>query len=159
MGSQRVTPQWESRCSVDLQRAASWEDAADDTANLEWARTAWRDMRGFSAGGGIRQLPHRRGGRADPRRLWEESRQARWGQDEVGPWELVPNKQEHRAAGIMKGLIGCLEERQFLSARVEVTSGDVEQLTVRPQGQKVLEETLPFSAKFSCPNPPTCSPI
>jgi len=31
--------------------AGSWEQAADDDANVEWARTAWRDMRSFSTGG------------------------------------------------------------------------------------------------------------
>jgi FAD/FMN-containing dehydrogenase len=37
--------------AVVLNIAASWESAADDAANLEWARAAWRDMRGFSTGG------------------------------------------------------------------------------------------------------------
>ena len=31
--------------------AAAWESAADDEANIEWARSAWRDMRRFSTGG------------------------------------------------------------------------------------------------------------
>ncbi len=31
--------------------ASAWERAEDDTANIEWARAAWRDMRGFSTGG------------------------------------------------------------------------------------------------------------
>lgn len=31
--------------------AASWENAEDDTANIEWARAAWRDVRRFSTGG------------------------------------------------------------------------------------------------------------
>jgi len=31
--------------------AASWEQAQDDAANIEWARAAWRDLRRFSAGG------------------------------------------------------------------------------------------------------------
>jgi FAD/FMN-containing dehydrogenase len=30
---------------------ASWDHAADDEANIEWARAAWRDIRGFSTGG------------------------------------------------------------------------------------------------------------
>ncbi|HEX9187546.1 MAG TPA: FAD-binding oxidoreductase [Vicinamibacteria bacterium] len=30
---------------------ASWEKAEDDEANVEWARSAWRDMRRFSTGG------------------------------------------------------------------------------------------------------------
>jgi FAD/FMN-containing dehydrogenase len=30
---------------------ASWDAAADDEANIEWARTAWRDLRRFSTGG------------------------------------------------------------------------------------------------------------
>jgi len=30
---------------------ASWEKAADDAANVEWARAAWRDLRSFSTGG------------------------------------------------------------------------------------------------------------
>jgi FAD/FMN-containing dehydrogenase len=34
-----------------LNIAASWEKGEDDRANIEWARTAWRDMRGFSTGG------------------------------------------------------------------------------------------------------------
>jgi hypothetical protein len=29
---------------------ASWANAADDRSNIEWARSAWRDMRGFSTG-------------------------------------------------------------------------------------------------------------
>jgi FAD/FMN-containing dehydrogenase len=29
----------------------SWERAADDAANVEWARAAWRDLRRFSTGG------------------------------------------------------------------------------------------------------------
>jgi FAD/FMN-containing dehydrogenase len=31
--------------------AAAWEQPADDDANVEWARTAWRDLKGFSTGG------------------------------------------------------------------------------------------------------------
>jgi hypothetical protein len=31
--------------------AASWEKPADDGANVEWARAAWRDLRRFSTGG------------------------------------------------------------------------------------------------------------
>ena len=31
--------------------AASWEQAGDDPANIEWARAAWRDLRRFSTGG------------------------------------------------------------------------------------------------------------
>ena len=31
--------------------AGSWEKAEDDEANIEWARSAWRDMRRFSTGG------------------------------------------------------------------------------------------------------------
>jgi FAD/FMN-containing dehydrogenase len=34
-----------------LNIAASWEQAADDTANIEWARQAWQDMRQYSTGG------------------------------------------------------------------------------------------------------------
>jgi FAD/FMN-containing dehydrogenase len=30
---------------------ASWEDARDDAANVEWARAAWGDLRRFSTGG------------------------------------------------------------------------------------------------------------
>jgi hypothetical protein len=30
---------------------AAWEKAEDDVANIEWARTAWRDMKRFSTGG------------------------------------------------------------------------------------------------------------
>ncbi|MGH9719478.1 MAG: BBE domain-containing protein [Bryobacteraceae bacterium] len=37
--------------AVVLNIAASWESAADDAANVEWARAAWRDMRRFSTGG------------------------------------------------------------------------------------------------------------
>jgi FAD/FMN-containing dehydrogenase len=31
--------------------AASWEKVEDDKTNIDWARTAWRDMRRFSTGG------------------------------------------------------------------------------------------------------------
>lgn len=31
--------------------ASSWELAEDDTSNIEWARSAWEDMRRFSTGG------------------------------------------------------------------------------------------------------------
>jgi hypothetical protein len=31
--------------------ASAWEHAADDAANIEWARAAWSDMREFSTGG------------------------------------------------------------------------------------------------------------
>jgi hypothetical protein len=31
--------------------AGSWERPEDDKANIEWARTAWNDMRRFSTGG------------------------------------------------------------------------------------------------------------
>jgi FAD/FMN-containing dehydrogenase len=31
--------------------AAAWEKAEDDAANVEWARSAWRDMKSFSTGG------------------------------------------------------------------------------------------------------------
>ena len=34
-----------------LNITASWEQASDDEPNIEWARTAWRDCRGFSTGG------------------------------------------------------------------------------------------------------------
>lgn len=34
-----------------LNITGSWEKAEDDAANIEWARTAWRDMRRFSTGG------------------------------------------------------------------------------------------------------------
>jgi FAD/FMN-containing dehydrogenase len=30
---------------------ASWEKAADDAANIDWARATWRDLRRFSSGG------------------------------------------------------------------------------------------------------------
>jgi hypothetical protein len=31
--------------------AGSWEDEENDEVNIEWARDAWTDMRGFSTGG------------------------------------------------------------------------------------------------------------
>jgi hypothetical protein len=34
-----------------LNIAGSWDKASDDTANLDWARTAWSDMKSFSTGG------------------------------------------------------------------------------------------------------------
>jgi FAD/FMN-containing dehydrogenase len=34
-----------------LNITASWEKAEDDQTNIEWARAAWRDLRGFSTGG------------------------------------------------------------------------------------------------------------
>jgi hypothetical protein len=34
-----------------LNVTASWEKPEDDTTNIEWARNAWRDLRGFSTGG------------------------------------------------------------------------------------------------------------
>jgi FAD/FMN-containing dehydrogenase len=34
-----------------LNIAASWENAGDDTTNIEWAREAWRDLRQYSTGG------------------------------------------------------------------------------------------------------------
>ena len=34
-----------------LNITASWERAEEDTRNIEWARTAWRDLRAFSTGG------------------------------------------------------------------------------------------------------------
>jgi FAD/FMN-containing dehydrogenase len=34
-----------------LNIAASWENAEDDQANIDWSRAAWRDMRRFSTGG------------------------------------------------------------------------------------------------------------
>lgn len=34
-----------------LNVAGSWEQADEDTANVEWARDAWNDMRSFSTGG------------------------------------------------------------------------------------------------------------
>jgi FAD/FMN-containing dehydrogenase len=34
-----------------LNIASSWEHAADDSVNIEWARGAWRDMRQYSTGG------------------------------------------------------------------------------------------------------------
>jgi hypothetical protein len=34
-----------------LNIASAWEDAGADSANIEWARGAWRDMRQFSTGG------------------------------------------------------------------------------------------------------------
>jgi FAD/FMN-containing dehydrogenase len=38
-------------CAWVLNITASWEKADDDKANIDWARAAWRDMRGFSTGG------------------------------------------------------------------------------------------------------------
>jgi hypothetical protein len=34
-----------------LNLASSWEQAGEDTANVEWARGAWNDMKSFSTGG------------------------------------------------------------------------------------------------------------
>lgn len=34
-----------------LNVAGSWEQEADDSANIEWARNAWSDTKGFSTGG------------------------------------------------------------------------------------------------------------
>ena len=34
-----------------LNVAGSWEQAADDAANIAWARTAWNDLKSFSTGG------------------------------------------------------------------------------------------------------------
>lgn len=34
-----------------LNIAASWEKSADDQTNIDWARTAWRDLKRFSTGG------------------------------------------------------------------------------------------------------------
>jgi FAD/FMN-containing dehydrogenase len=34
-----------------LNVAGSWEKASEDSANIEWARTAWNDMKSFSTGG------------------------------------------------------------------------------------------------------------
>ncbi len=34
-----------------LNITAAWEKAADDKANIEWARTAWQDLRRYSTGG------------------------------------------------------------------------------------------------------------
>jgi len=34
-----------------LNIAGSWDSATDDRPNVEWARTAWQDMRSFSTGG------------------------------------------------------------------------------------------------------------
>ena len=34
-----------------LNLAGSWENAADDDANVTWARAAWNDMKSFSTGG------------------------------------------------------------------------------------------------------------
>ena len=34
-----------------LNITGAWEQAADDAANIEWARQAWNDMKGFSTGG------------------------------------------------------------------------------------------------------------
>lgn len=31
--------------------ASAWDDAEDDAVNIEWARSAWRAIRGFSTGG------------------------------------------------------------------------------------------------------------
>jgi hypothetical protein len=62
-----------------LNIAASWENAADDKANIEWARTAWRDIRRFSTGGTyVNFLTEEEGDgrRAHPRRLRQELRPA-----------------------------------------------------------------------------------
>jgi FAD/FMN-containing dehydrogenase len=34
-----------------LNLASAWEQAGEDTANIEWAREAWNDMKSFSTGG------------------------------------------------------------------------------------------------------------
>ena len=39
----------DAACVLNI--TASWEHAEDDKANIEWARSAWRDMRSFSTGG------------------------------------------------------------------------------------------------------------
>ena len=40
-----------SGAAAVLNIASAWEHAGDDSANIEWARSAWRDMRQFSTGG------------------------------------------------------------------------------------------------------------
>ena len=30
---------------------ASWQEPGQDEANIDWARTAWNDMKSFSTGG------------------------------------------------------------------------------------------------------------
>ena len=37
--------------SAVLNIASAWEHAKDDAANIEWARSAWADLRQFSTGG------------------------------------------------------------------------------------------------------------
>jgi FAD/FMN-containing dehydrogenase len=37
--------------AVVLNIASAWEDAKDDAQHIEWARSAWRDIRQFSTGG------------------------------------------------------------------------------------------------------------
>ncbi|HEX7976458.1 MAG TPA: BBE domain-containing protein [Anaerolineales bacterium] len=40
---------WDAAMVLNIQ--ASWENAADDQVNIEWTRSAWREMRRFSTGG------------------------------------------------------------------------------------------------------------
>jgi FAD/FMN-containing dehydrogenase len=39
----------DAKCVLNI--TAAWDKPEDDTANIEWARGAWRDMRRFSTGG------------------------------------------------------------------------------------------------------------
>ena len=84
-----------------LNITASWERAADDGANIEWARTAWRDMRRFSTGGTyVNFLTEDEGD--DRTRAAYGANHARLSalKSRVGPGQSVPREQEHRTAAV-----------------------------------------------------------
>ena len=40
-----------SHAAAVINVSGAWEHGADDAANIEWARAAWREVREFSTGG------------------------------------------------------------------------------------------------------------
>ena len=82
--------------------AASWEKPEDDVANIEWARSTWRDMKKYSTGGTyINFLTEEEGSERIEARVRRELRASCQGESRLGSAEHVPGQQERGAGGVM----------------------------------------------------------
>ena len=79
---------------------AIWEDAAEDSTNVEWARAVWNAVSTLLDGRCLRQQSRRRGRGSRARSLRCELFAARRTQDHVRSDQLLPPKSKHPAAAL-----------------------------------------------------------
>ncbi len=96
-----------------LNITASWENPADDAANIEWARSAWSDMRRFSTGGTYVNFLNEDGGLRVAERLGP-----------VTPWELSSVSSTcrptstHRGRSVSDGDLLSIEVRRSFRVKM-----------------------------------------